>query len=168
MSVKQAIRYIVRLYQRWQYLRAPRPAFIPTVTPVQRTWSAIDERLERDLYLANPHAVWLRPDRNEHKVPCWQIEGFWEEPVVLIEGCAWEYCGPNPIKMPIIFGSRGEAERAVDAMQSQNAANMRALNQIDAYRQQCGLGSMLQSPHHALMNGLLNGAHQKCQGGRLF
>jgi hypothetical protein len=76
----EVVRYFMRLYRRWKYLRTPRPVFEPTVTPVERHWTAIDEKLERELYLANPHAVWLRPDRDEHKVPCWQIEGFWEAP----------------------------------------------------------------------------------------
>ena len=81
MEWRRVLRLIIRKYQRWQYHRTPRPAFVPTVTPIERTWSATDERLERDLYLANPRAVWLRPDRNEHKIPCWQIEGFWEAPL---------------------------------------------------------------------------------------
>jgi hypothetical protein len=71
---------VIRAYQRWQYRRTPRPKFIPTVTPIQKVWSNTDERLERDLYLANPNAFWLRPDRHEHKIPCWQIEGVWEVP----------------------------------------------------------------------------------------
>lgn len=79
MHLKQALRYVVRLYRRWEYLRTPRPVFEPTVTPVERHWTATDERLERALYLANPNAFWLRPDRHEHKVPCWQIEGEWVE-----------------------------------------------------------------------------------------
>jgi hypothetical protein len=81
MHLKQALRYVMRLYRRWKYLRTPRPVFEPTVTPVERHWTATDEKLERGLYLANPNAFWLRPDRHEHKVPCWQIEGFWVEPL---------------------------------------------------------------------------------------
>jgi hypothetical protein len=82
--LKTLFRYWLTRYRRWQYLRTPRAVFVPTVTPIHRTWTDTDERLERELYLANPHAVWLRPDRNAHKVPCWQIEGFWEAPV-------WQY-----------------------------------------------------------------------------
>jgi hypothetical protein len=78
--LKALIRYWLMRYRRWQYVRTPRRVFEPTVTPIHRTWTDTDERLERELYLANPHAVWLRPDRNDHKVPCWQIEGFWEAP----------------------------------------------------------------------------------------
>ena len=73
-------RYWRTRYRRWQYMRTPRLAFVPTVTPVERHWTATDEKLERDLYLASPCAFWLRPDRHEHKVPCWQIEGVWEAP----------------------------------------------------------------------------------------
>jgi hypothetical protein len=71
---------LVSAYRRWKYLRTPRPTFEPTVTPVERHWTATDEKLERLLYLANPNAFWLRPDRHEHKIPCWQIEGVWEAP----------------------------------------------------------------------------------------
>lgn len=33
-----------------------------------------DER-EEALYLESPFAFWLRPDRHDHGVPCWEVEG---------------------------------------------------------------------------------------------
>lgn len=75
------VKKFLRAYQRWQYRRTPRPEFVPTVIPIKGIWTAIDERLERNLYLDNPSAFWLRPDCDMHGVPCWQIGGVWEAPI---------------------------------------------------------------------------------------
>lgn len=133
MTFKGAITHLFRKYQRWQYRRAPRPAFVPTVTPVKRIWSAIDERLERDLYLANPHAVWLRPDRHEHKGPCWQIKGFWEAPKVALNN-SFLYNGD-------LLSQYQKAQIA------QLSANQMAYGSNN-------LSSLLQSPTQAYLNGL--------------
>jgi len=144
------IRYWLRLYRRWQYVRTPRPAFIPTVTPVERHWSATDEKLERDLYLANPHAVWLRPDRNEHKVPCWQIEGFWEAPLVQHSGSGYigQYAGIGSswLYQQMAAGMHGSGSMARQlAMQAQYAAMQNDIQSqsLGAYR-----------PNHSNQNSL--------------
>jgi hypothetical protein len=138
MEWRRILKLIIRKYQRWQYRRTPRPAFIPTVTPIVRTWSATDERLERELYLANPHAVWLRPDRHEHKIPCWQIEGFW--------------VAPAPVEFARQQNSLSSYQHAA---MLQNAANQRAYSQMNLN------SPFMQSPHQAFMNGLINGVVTK-------
>lgn len=132
MHWKQALRYVMRLYRRWKYLRTPRPVFEPTVTPVERHWTATDEKLERGLYVANPNAFWLRPDRHEHKVPCWQIEGVWEEPAIAsiaVPDCYFQN-SQNPYAHHMGLQNSGQAMR-LQAVKNQ-LANQQAFQNFYA------------------------------------
>lgn len=95
------IHRIVRAFQRWQYLRTPRAVFVPTVASFKSGWTATMEKLERESYLDNPLACWLRPDRHEHKVPCWQVEGFWKVSPSPLNNCGlagsqWKWSSGSP------------------------------------------------------------------------
>jgi hypothetical protein len=47
---------------------------IPKIHIPLRVWGEADSRREEALYLAAPSAFWLRPDRGDHDMPCWEIE----------------------------------------------------------------------------------------------
>jgi hypothetical protein len=118
---------LVSTYRRWKYLRAPRPTFEPTVTPVERHWTPTDEKLERLLYLANPKAFWLRPDRHEHKIPCWQIDGVWEAPPPLpllpYANVAPSLMGGHglfALQQGILYGAQMKQQAMIDRALAQN------------------------------------------------
>lgn len=120
---------LIRKWERWQYARAV-PAMVVRRAPVALPSSTVMDALERDQYLYNPLAFWLRPDRLNFKIPCWQIEGVWKLPPRIVHD--------------------------VEALRQRRAlAELQSMTQAS---QQMPYG-YLQSPLQNLQNGMMNGLH---------
>lgn len=134
------LRIMQRRFERWlQSLFAPTPNKRTVTVPEYNGWTATQRRLEEESYLANPHAVWLKPDRFEAQL--W-MEGIWaraaQEETIYFPSA---YAQWSADKAKIV-----SLEQRLNMAQMQNAASQSMLAQMQAYnhpsalQQQAGYG----------------------------
>jgi hypothetical protein len=151
------LRIMQRRFWRWlQSLFAPRPIKRTVAVPEYNGWTATQKRLEEESYLANPHAVWLKPDRFETRL--W-MEGVWERgpsqmfssvpgAYMVVKKTSWV----NGQKV-YFYADEHDAfmqSARLNARQQPSLAQMQMYRQLSAYQQQAGHG--LNSPFSNLLS----------------
>ena len=120
-----------RRFARWlQSLLAPSPSTQAPTVPEYKGWTATQQRLEEESYLASPHAVWLKPDRFETRL--W-MEGVWVKPNALPE--------TNASTTLTYWGNAAMTGCQSAANQRSLLAQMQMYNQASALQQHTGYNS---------------------------